>query len=71
VEAKGRGDKMTVTELKAALVACKTMPELDALRLETVGAMRIAGKDGYKAIQDIFRKQKNRLLRIPLKDRSW
>jgi hypothetical protein len=53
------------------LKAVKTMPELDALRGETVDAMRDAGLTGYAKVQMAFIKAKNRLQRIPLKDRTW
>ena len=49
----------------------KTMPELDALRLETVKAMKELGQEGFRSIQKEFIKAKNRLRRIPLKDRNW
>ena len=49
----------------------KTMPELDALRMETVKAMKEAGQEGFRSIQNEFIKSKNRLHRIRLRDRSW
>ena len=57
------------------LKAVKTMPELDAMRVEVVAAMTEAGKergqDGFKEVQNAFIKAKNRLTRIPLRDRTW
>lgn len=49
----------------------KTMPELDELRKLTVDAMMSDGKDVFEKIQKEFIKSKNRLKRIPLKDRMW
>jgi len=49
----------------------KTMPELDALRLETVQEMRNLGVERYRGVQVAFIKAKNRLQRIPLRDRTW
>mgnify|MGYP001563552849 CR=1 FL=1 len=56
-------------ELVIKIKACKSMTELDSLRLEVVKEMTILGAGDYKELQDIFRKQKNKLLRIPRKDR--
>ena len=50
----------------------RTIPELDALRRETVKAMMAKGdKETFYSIQKEFRKIKNKLLRIPLRDRTW
>lgn len=49
----------------------KTMPELDALRHETVKAMESGNKENFETIQNAFRKAKNRLRRIPLRERTW
>lgn len=60
------------SELIEKLRNVKTMPELDALRLETVKAMQEDGtQETFERIQKEFRKAKNRLRRIPLKDRTW
>ena len=48
----------------------KTMPELDALRIETVKVMQV-NVPNYRIIQKEFIKSKNRLLRIPLLKRTW
>lgn len=54
------------------LKAIKTMPELDALRIETVKAMEDDGTfETFDKVQKAFIKAKNKLRRIPLKDRSW
>jgi hypothetical protein len=56
------------------LKAVKTMPELDALRIESVNEMQKAEtekKGSYREIQVAFIKAKNRLLRVPLKERTW
>ena len=59
---------MTIEE---KISACKTMPELDALRVELTTEMLARGKDGYRPLQETFIKKKNQLLRIPLKERTW
>jgi len=53
------------------LRAVKTMPDLDLLRTETVQAMESGGQAEFDRVQGEFRKAKNRLKRIPLKDRTW
>ena len=45
---------------------CKTMPELDALRLEIVKDM-----EHFEANQKAFIKKLNQLKRVPLKERNW
>ncbi len=45
---------------------CKTMPELDKLRLEIV-----QDKENFTENQKAFIKKKNQLNKIPLKDRTW
>ena len=49
----------------------KTMPELDALRGEVVAQMESGGRAEFEMAQKAFIKAKNRLKRIPLKDRTW
>lgn len=62
-------------EILARLKSVKTMPELDAMRLDVVNAMTSAGKEGgspaFYHVQTAFIKAQNRLRRIPLKDRTW
>lgn len=59
-------------EIIQKLRQVKTMPELDELRIETVKAMSSDGtKETFRSIQIEFIKAKNRLRRIPLKDRTW
>lgn len=54
------------------LAAAKTMPELDALRRETIAAMSEAdGQESFERVQKAFIQAKNRLQRVPLKDRTW
>ena len=48
-----------------------TMPELDKMRAEVAIAMMEDPDSTFQPIQDAFRKAKNRLTRIPLKDRTW
>ena len=63
---------MTETELLAKLKSVQTMPELDALRPDTVEAMQSDGtKETFDRVQGAFRKAKNRLRRIPLSQRNW
>jgi hypothetical protein len=50
---------------------CKTMPELDDLRLEVCTCMSANRGVEFKQIQKAFIKKKNKLKRIPLKDRNW
>lgn len=55
------------------LLAVTTMPELDALRMECVQAMdteAAAGRDPT-IVQKAFIKAKNKLQRVPLRERSW
>lgn len=56
-------------ELVDKIKNCKSMQELDLLRLEVTQEMIRLGASGYQELQNIFRKQKNKLLRIPIKDR--
>jgi len=51
--------------------ACDTMPKLDDLRKESVVAMLENNGVNFTKIQNAFIKQKNKLSRIPLKDRTW
>ena len=48
----------------------KSMPELDKLRIEVAGVMICHGEDNFKLIQSEFIKAKNRLKRIPLRERT-
>ena len=61
----------TETAMIVKLRATTTMPELDDLRTETVEAMQSGGKATFERVQNEFRKAKNSLKRIPLKDRTW
>lgn len=49
---------------------CKTMPELDGMRLELVTIGR-ADQEIFKKLQDAFIAKKNQLNRIPRMDRTW
>lgn len=54
------------------LQAVQTMPELDEMRPETYEAMTADGtKETFESVQSAFRKAKNRLRRVPRKDRTW
>lgn len=54
------------------LKATKTMPELDALRMDCVRTGEASGSvDMARQIQQAFIKAKNRLERIPLSQRGW
>lgn len=49
-----------------------TMPELDAMRVEVVKAMQSDGtEETFTRIQKAFVSAKNRLQRIPLRERTW
>ena len=62
---------MNIDETISKIRAVSTMPELDELRPLTVDAMMSGGKEVFERVQGEFRKAKNRLKRIPLKDRTW
>jgi hypothetical protein len=50
---------------------CETMPQLDEIRIEVMQAMRKGDEeDIFYSIQKAFIKQRNKLKRIPLKDRQ-
>ncbi len=54
------------------LEAVTTKPELDALRIETVEAMEADGTlETFDKVQKAFIKARNKILRIPMKDRTW
>lgn len=57
----------TIQEIKDV----KSMPELDALRTLTVEVMMSGGKEVFERVQKEFIRSKNKLKRIPLKDRTW
>lgn len=61
--------------LFARLKAIRTKPELDAIRLETVEAMKDAaqsrGPGAAAVVQLAFIKASNRVRRVPVKDRTW
>lgn len=60
------------TELLARLASVATMPELDAMRLEIVQAMKADGtRETFDVLQPAFRRAKNRLQRVPLRERTW
>ena len=63
--------KEKTMEIIEKLANVKTMPELDALREEVVEKMIGHGEETFHKVQDAFRKAKNRLNRIPLKERTW
>ena len=52
--------------LAEKIKSCKTMPELDELRIEIV-----KDKENFIVNQKAFISKKNKLKRIPLKDRTW
>lgn len=61
-----------MSDLIGRLRNVKTMPELDAMRVEVVREIRRIGTDeAFEKIRGEFMKAGNRLRRIPLKDRSW
>lgn len=56
-------------ELTDKIKDCKSIEELDSIRKEVAKQMLQDGPNSYKEIQKVFIKQKNKLLRIPRKDR--
>lgn len=64
-----------MSDIFERLSAVKTMPELDALRKDVVAEMDAAAKargpEGFYEVQNAFIKAKNRLKRIPLRERTW
>lgn len=58
-------------EIIKKLEEVKTMPELDVMRKEVAGAMIGHGEEVFHKVQNAFRKAKNRLKRVPLRDRTW
>lgn len=59
-----------MNELLQKIDGCITMPQLDSLRLELV----MVGKESvetFQTLQQAFIQKKNKLQRIPLKDRTW
>jgi len=62
---------MNIETMTTKIRNTKTMPELDALRTETAEAMTTGGKAAFDRVQREFRKAKNRLKRVPLRDRTW
>lgn len=49
---------------------CDTMGELNFIRLDVVKAMQENNGADFEKIQDLFRKKKNKLIRIPWADRA-
>ena len=62
--------KMNEEEIINKLRTVKTKPELDSLRLPLVTNF-MNNKEQFDRCQKEFIKAKNRLRRIPLKDRTW
>jgi len=58
-------------EIEEKIKSCKSIPELDNLRIDVVKAMQNDGGNKFYSIQKVFIKQKNKLLRIPLSKRTW
>jgi len=55
-------------EILEKIKNCATLPQLDGLRIDCVRASKIGNGE---IIQKAFIKQRNKLIRIPLKDREW
>lgn len=67
---------MNVQDLLKRLASVQTMPELDAMRMEVVTAMKAHegqpdAQEHFDRVQRAFIKAKNRLQHIPLRDRTW
>ena len=63
--------KMTSQEIIEKIKNAKTMPNLNQLRTEIVSIICSGSEEDFHKIQDAFRKAKNKLKRIPLKERTW
>lgn len=61
---------MNTVDLLKQIKDCKTMPELNELRLPLVKAGK-ESPDKFPDLQAAFIKRKNQLMRIPLSQRSW
>lgn len=57
-------------QLISKIKKCKTMPELDALRMECVTTGK-RGTETFQTIQKAFIKKKNQLKSLPLSERNW
>ncbi len=63
---------MNEQELLSKLASVSRMPDLDEMRIDVVRAMSADGKqETFERVQKAFIKAKNRLVRIPLKERDW
>lgn len=62
--------EVTWMGLVEKIKSCKTMPELDRLRLEIVTKGK-SDVETFKLLQREFIKKKNQLNRIPLFERDW
>ena len=62
---------MNAREILNKINSCKTVPELDNLRLEVTTEMTSNDGKNFKLIQNAFIKKLNKLKRIPLRDRNW
>jgi len=60
-----------MNEIIKKLSQVKTMPELDFMRTEVAEKMIGNGEEAFHKVQNAFRKAKNRLKRVPLRDRTW
>lgn len=62
-------------EIISKIKQCDTIPKLDSLRIEIANAMmnvnNVNNREEIEEIRKVFIKQKNKLKRIPLKDRKW
>ncbi len=63
---------MSEQDLLKRLASVQTMPELDAMRVEVAETMTSDGtRETFERVQQAFIKAKDRLRRIPLRDRTW
>jgi hypothetical protein len=63
---------MSAGDVMERLKTVKTMPELNAMRLDCVRAGEASGSvEVARQIQQAFIKAKNRLERIPWRERAW
>lgn len=63
---------MDAEQMLKRLKIVQAMPELNSMRVEVVEAMQSDGtSETFYKVQQAFIKAKNRLERIPLRDRTW
>lgn len=59
-----------MNDLLKRIQACKTMPQLDELRIVLVREGK-ESEETFRTLQKAFIKKKNQLQRVPLSERTW